>query len=224
MRIHALTVCVNYSDFLRYSAPRWINNLASWTIITDAQDEATVGLAKSIGAQLFRTNVFYERGAKFNKGAALEAARLALPWEDWFLFLDADIVPPADWYEKLLAAAPQPNSIHFAPRVQCDDIALIDTASRPILENHRGDGPGYFQLFHTSDSHFKPIEKFWPHAGVYDTHFAWNWPVELRRVLPLQLVHLGERENWFGRGNREDFNNMNRERRRLGGYQHERIS
>lgn len=225
MNIHAMTVCVNYSDWLAYAAPRWAKNLASWTIVTDSKDEATAALAKAIGAQLFRTDVFYANGAAFNKGAAMEEARQALPeWRDWFLFIDADIVPPADWYDRIVDEFPQSRYIYHSHRYQCCDLNNIDSPLWPMIpESLKGNGPGYFQLFHTADAHFRPLETCWKHAGVYDSHFAFNWPVDNRRELPLRLVHLGEQENWWGRGNRDAFRRMNKERIRCGSYQQERI-
>lgn len=226
MRIHALTVSVQYADWLAYSIDRWAPYLSSWTIVTDLKDEATVELARSRNLNIHRTNVFYEGGATFNKGAALEEARRqVVPWEDWFLLIDADIVPERGWFSNLVQADPRPGSIYGAWRYQCEDLADIDN---PEWKRITSDGiaVGYFQLFHTSDLAIRQlpvIETCWRHGGVYDCHLKDRWPATLRVPLPIRLTHLGERDNWWGRGNTEAFAAMLQERRRCGGYDHERI-
>lgn len=226
MKIHALTVSVQYSDFLAVGLERWKKHLASWTIITDSKDEATKKLAIENDLQLFVTDVFYEHGANFNKGWALEQARQMLPWEDWLLLLDADIVPEADWFKVLCDANPEPEKIYGAWRHQATNLTDYDSLSLRKIQDGVCDG-GYFQMFHTTDSHIATldpvIETDWSHAGVYDSHLKKNWPDAARAVLPIRLTHLGAQENWHGRGNRDAFLKMNHERYRTGRYDHERI-
>src|SRR3990170_8198311 len=103
MKINALTVCVQYADYLSIGLPRWLSGLDSWTIVTDGRDEATPRFAQlDPRIKVVQTDLFYADGASFNKGRAIEWARkYHLPWRDWILFLDADIVPEADWYPKV---------------------------------------------------------------------------------------------------------------------------
>lgn len=227
MKIHALTVCVNYVDWLAIGFERWKKDLASWTIITDSKDAQTAAFAMQNEVRLFQTDIFYEHGAAFNKGAALETARAVLPeQQDWLLLLDADIAPEPDWFAKLCAAKPEPGFIYGAPRFQYSgDVADIDNPTLRRIPDALCDG-GYFQLFHMQDPHIAElpvIEMDWSHAGVYDSHLKNRWPRNERRELPIRLVHCGEQENWWGRGNREAFNRMNVERIKRGGYLHERI-
>ncbi len=227
MKIHAVTVSVQYADFLSIIIPRWKPFLASWTIVTDSKDEDTAKLAMENDLQqLVRTDAFYLDGATFNKGRALEVARRMLPqWEDWFLLVDADILPEPDWFKKLVAFDPSCGKIYGAYRHQCKDLADPDSERWPRIQDALCEG--YFQLFHTRDSHIAAlhpvIEMDWGHAGVYDSHLKANWPRENQAGLPIRLTHLGEQENWHGRGNREAFLKMNHERFRTGSYQHERI-
>lgn len=229
MKIHALTVSVNYSEWLARSADRWRKHFETWTIVTDGKDDKTADLAERIEARCYRTDSFYLQGAAFNKGRAMEEARRFMPWgEDWCLFLDADIVPEPQWYEKVRALDLQPGRLFGAPRVQCDDLADVDNPSWRKIPDAVCDG-GYFHLFHTADPAVQVvpgsplIEPYWKHAGVYDSHFAKRWPVQQRINLPIRLTHLGEKENWWGVGNREAFLKMNRERQQRGSYLHERI-
>jgi len=225
MTIHGLTVCVNYSDHLAVGIERLRPGLASWTIVTDLQDEATTRLAYWKHCRVHRTNIFYERGAAFNKGAAMEEARQQMPWEDWILFLDADVVPEEGWTEKLLAAEPVPGNLYGTWRYQCTNVKTLAHQSNRLP--HDVPGVGYWQLFHSSDSRVQErplIETHWLHAGNYDNGFMHRWPRQLRKLLPIKLIHLGDRDNWFGRGRHEEFAAMQAERKRRGGrWDHETI-
>jgi hypothetical protein len=185
-----------------------------------------VRLARQHGLSVHLTNALYRNGAAFNKGAALEEARVArVPREDWLLLLDADIVPQADWHQRLEQAFPQPGSIYGAWRHQCDDSAKLDD---PGLLRIKGDGKcvGYFQLFHQADpiARTSPlIPTHWSNASAYDCELKDRWPQSQRKMLPLRLMHLGEPKNWVGRGNVQGFKALMDERERLGGHQHERI-
>lgn len=223
-RIDGLTVCVNYADLLALSMERWVRSLASLTIVTDTKDDATAELAEAHGCRVFRTNVFYEHGATFNKGAAMELARQQMPWHDWVLFFDADIIPEPNWRT---AAEPwlKAGNLYSARRLDAPTVEDIDAPGlRPIAGD--GIGVGYFQLFHTSDPQVQQtplLDTCWQHAGNYDNAFMHRWSAKERHLLPIRLVHVGPRDNWWGRGNTEAFAAMQHERKARGGWKHERI-
>lgn len=225
MRIHGITVCVNYSDFLSLSIERWKEGLTSLTIVTDSKDVETAALTEKHGANLFITDAFYEDGAKFNKGKALEQVRKILPWEDWFLFFDADIVPMKQWHTVLEQWGPKPGSLNGAVRYQHDGHTVIhdvDFRHTERINDAPCDG-GYFHLFHTSDPvvQVEPgadlLETCWSHAGVYDSKFKMRWPSPKWLVTPVQLLHVGERENWTGRGDKAGMRQLMQDRIRNGG-------
>ncbi len=238
MRIHALTVCVNYAAELAVSIDRWRPGLASWTVVTDHDDQHTAELCKAYDVTCCKTDAFYRFDAVFNKGAALEETRRFI-WPDidgdWLLLLDADVVPPEGWGESLKDASCKPGHLYGARRYQLPPTfnADVDMTLRP-KQRIDGDGPavGFFQLFHTTDPVVQMklirdgelIETCWRHAGVYDSHLMHLWTPRNVQRLPLALGHLGERDNWWGKGNRLDFNRMMVERARRGGYDHERVT
>lgn len=227
MTIHGLTVCVNYADFLAQGIARWMAGLASLTVVTTPEDTETQVLAVEHGARVFATDLFTRDGAAFNKGRAMEAARLEMPWSDWILFFDSDVVPPADWAARLSCI---PGALYGCYRFDAQDGDTEDRKQPRCA--HDVPGVGYFQLFHTSDpavrlSAGEPlIDTHWIHGGNYDNRFMDRWRARRMAVreVPFRVAHIGERENWFGRGNRDAFEAMQAERKRRGGqWDHERI-
>lgn len=192
MKLSAVTVSVDYSTELARSIRRWVAGLESLIVVTAPRDEATIELARANGARLHVTDAFWQEGALFNKARALEEARSLLPAADWHLFLDADVIPPEDWREQLERLDPQIGMLHGARRAHED--------GRPIDDRELA---GFFQLFHSSDPRAaKPLDRDWLHSGNYDSTFMMRWPNSLQRILPLELVHLGETgKNWCGKGN-----------------------
>lgn len=232
MRIHGLTVCVDYADFLTAGIARWMSGLASLTIVVAPGDGHTPALATRHGANVFETSLFYADGAAFNKGRAMEAARL---WAEdmvthrepgWRLFFDSDVVPPEGWHQ-LAANFCQPGALYGCLRYDATPDAMLDTGQPKCA--HDVPGVGYFQLFHSEDPVVQVaplLDTHWTHAGNYDNRFMDLWRargIQVRTV-PFRVAHIGERENWFGRGNRAAFDAMKAERAaRGGGWAHERI-
>ena len=226
MRIHGLTVCVNYVDDLALTLPRWLEGLASLTLATTAGDACLALAAADPRIRVHITDAFTRNGATFNKGLAMNEAVSLMPWSDWILAFDADILPPADWLAQVVACNPQPGKLYGAKRWQVDRPEDADRPDLPLIRDI--EYPGYFQLFHSADPRaMRPLfDETWKHAGGYDTVFQNRWgvggdsPHKVR--LPLRLLHLGPTGNWWGRGNREAMQAMMRERRKRGDYSFER--
>jgi hypothetical protein len=194
-RIHALTVCVDYADYLESSLEGWLSGLDSLRVVTSSRDTRTQKLCRDAGIQLHITDVFYERGASFNKWAALSEAVDAMAWQDWILLIDADVRLPGGWRDLVNAVVLQPGLLYGAKRF-LENGDLVYDADRM---------PGYFNLFHNSDANAqrRPLfETHWTHAGRGDCEFHSRWPVDRRVWLPFGVTHLGEpNTNWWGRGN-----------------------
>lgn len=214
MNIHGLVVSVDYADLLARSIDRWMEGLASLTIVTDLHDHETATLAMEKNANLCRTDVFSRHGAKFNKGAAQNEAWFLVDKTDWILLFDADIVPPADWKTQLEVANLRRGFLYGCYRYDDNGMRLRD-------DTH---GYGFFQLFHSSDPEAQVHPFFdgsWIHAGNGDSIILLRWRVQgkLAPALPLRLHHpgVGPSHNWFGRDKLAEFQAMERERRRKGG-------
>lgn len=228
-RIHGLCVCVGYSHFLALSGATWRRGLASLTIVTTPTDRTTHKIAQmladrsQIPISLYKTDVFTTRGASFNKGAAMEEARQTMPWEDWILFFDVDIVPESNWEEKL--GTLQLGYLYGAPRHSVETVGDICNPNRPIVPDDRI-GYGYFQLFHAHDPKVQKtplLDTFWRHAGNADSNFLLSFGPYVRDA-GIDLWHIGPtHENWFGMGRTEEFRRMQATRGGQGIHPSERI-
>jgi len=210
--LEALTVCVGYDDFLAIGLDRWRHNVDRLIVVTTPQDDQTLALCDHNDVTAHTTNAFYGGDAAFNKGLAIEEARTRWGQNDWLLFFDADIIPPADFREQLQNTILQPGRLYGPWRRQCDTNELLatvmqsdtwDLSALPLVSD--GEMAGYFQLFHATDPRLPDrnalwMDTQWPHAGGYDSRFQARWPRRLHSRLPFEVVHLGPHgTNWHGR-------------------------
>jgi hypothetical protein len=204
-----LTVSVGYADELRRILPLWRNICSRIVVATDMSDDATVAVCSGL-ADVYRTKRFYEGGASFNKGGAMELVRTRLSADDWVVVFDADIIPPAS----IDFSGLTPGNLYGAPR-RYEDGRLI----------REGGFPGYFWIFHGTDPALgREWFTSWKHAGCYDSEFEKKWPRDKKIKLPFNVTHIGEHgQNWWGRGNLAGMKKMQDERNRLRSYQHERV-
>jgi len=216
-----LTVSVGYAETLARTLPTWDATLDGVTVVTTPTDTATRALCAELNVPCFITRYFYTNGAAFDKGGALSEAMYNAQPDDWWCLFDADILPPLDW--RLQLPSLTPGKLYGAHRWQSDTgIDRPDLVQLGDLEF-----PGYFWLFSADDPHFpqppEPMFTSWEHAGGYDTDFQGRWDRGDRVRLSLRLLHLGDPgKNWYGVDTGERVQEMYRERRRRGGFDHER--
>lgn len=228
-RIHGLCVCVDYSHYLALTGMAWVKGLESLTVVTTPQDGLTHNLCQVLSDRsgkeiaLYKTDVFTQRGASFNKGAAMEEARQTMPWEDWILFFDVDIAPEYHWRTRLTDL--QLGYLHGAPRYHVETVQDIGRRGCAVVPDDRI-GYGYFQLFHSHDPKVQRIpllDTHWRHAGNADSNFLLSFGYYVHE-LNLGLWHVGPaHENWFGVGKEEAFRKMQATRGGQGIHPSERI-
>jgi len=215
--MNALTVCVNFHDYLAITLPRNARFFDEYVVATTHEDTSTHELL--VGVSALYTPAFHDAECAFNKGRAIaEALSFAgdLCGDAWWCILDADIVLHpnfADAIENL-----EPGNIYMPRcRRQCNDpLTMVEYADQPPLwdnlpempemrmETHgRDGGAGYCQIFHTSDPVFATHPWYptdWPDAGGCDTEFLEWWPPRKRVRLDCEVLHLGkEYTHWCGR-------------------------
>ncbi len=203
---NAVLVCVEFSDLLAITLPRNAHHFNHITVITDFSDNATERVVASVpNAGIHKTNDFYQHGAAFNKGAAIESAlNWSIQCEGWLCIMDADILLPP--HANLSGAIPgklyTPRRRILADPSRWREWVDSDWCELPL--NRDEEWAGYFQLFHAGDAALVEREHWYDpgysHAGVSDSLFAEYWPRANRARPPFEVLHLGEDgKNWCGR-------------------------
>jgi hypothetical protein len=213
----AVTVCVDYSDFLRLCVDENIKHLDRWFIISDNKDTATHQLCSQYPEiTLIKTDAFYENGALFNKGKALNIGIQSIPLDagTWILILDADIMLPLGFRDSLDARKLNSHTLYGASRYMCykeaDFYSFRDTQFKDYsvlskMQRFRNKPIGYFQLFNSLNlgranfSHLRPYPEHHSDASCSDMVFLKKFH---RRIVmrSVPVVHLGhDGKNWRGR-------------------------
>jgi len=224
MKIEAVVVCVNYSDFLAHSLPENISHLCRMVVVTTPEDKATQDLCRKFGVDCYPTNCFFEDGDKFNKGRAINYGLSHLRHDDWVLQLDADTVLPMRFRHMLKYAKLEKDTIYGVDRLNTKSYEnwqehkwrtrpqhqyrymVTPTEQFPLgsrlVHAEMGWLPcGYFQLFHSSQHRTYPINT--GSAEHSDVMFAAQW--DKRRLIPEMFAYHLESEqasmgiNWQGR-------------------------
>ena len=166
MKLHCITTCVGYDDFLAHTLPLNIEQVDQMIVVTNHSDNATESLALEHGAYLIKTPGFYSRGAKFNKGSALNDALININ-DGWILLTDADTILPLNFRQIIEYMKLKEDYIYGSARLICpnykayghwikdgrptDDLVKRYPQYNWTYQHHRLRGnngkAGYLQLF-----------------------------------------------------------------------------
>lgn len=200
--MNAITVCVDYWDFLHISLPKNRRHFDRYLIVTTPEDVRTQHIATAYGCEILTTRAFYDNGASFNKYLPLEMGLDALGREGWIAILDADIIWPETipFYEMDEECLYVPCRHHLTH----PEFGILTEAEWRFLPcDPYEEFAGYSQIFHTSASCLKSPpwhETNWKHAGGGDSFFQLLWPREKKVRPPFRVLHMGEHtKNWCGR-------------------------
>lgn len=203
--VRALIVCVDYADLLRLTLPHNMPFFSDSIIVTTYDDKQTRRLAQEYETRIHLTDVFYKRGAYFNKFAAIEEGLDVFGRQGWILLIDADIAIPKFRHPFVphagLVYTPYRRILKVVdPVVGIPEQRKWAQNKRPRMKDEQS---GYFQLFHGSDRILRrpPWHSLdWTWSGASDAAFQDRWPAHSRVRPPFEVLHLGEhRQNWAGR-------------------------
>ena len=99
MKIEAVTVCVDYSQYLKKIISNK-NKLDRWVIVTHKSDKDTIKLCKKENIEFVLSKKIF-KNAKFAKGKAINEGLNVLEKKDWILHLDADQLLPENFRDEL---------------------------------------------------------------------------------------------------------------------------
>ncbi len=205
MKIEAVTVCVNYADFLDHSLTANLQHFDDIVVVTKPDDTATLKVCAKHCVRVVKTNVFTERGDTFNKGRAINLGLSHLRHEGWLVHLDADIILPDRFRAMIEKANLQKDCIYGADRVDCKGYDKwieyrnsfdrqfkwhyllnspkgMNLAARVIHDDYGWCPIGFFQLWHPSMKQTYPTNQ--GSAEHTDLLFSIQWDRAKRILLP----------------------------------------
>lgn len=96
--MRAIMVAVNYTDLLSITLPYNRHHFEEVYVITDlSTTDCEIGrVCDDSNAKMLTTDLFYDRGATFNKWAALEWGLDQMGRHGWLCIMDADVLWPKD--------------------------------------------------------------------------------------------------------------------------------
>ena len=100
-KLEAVSVCVNYGDFLAQTLPHIHHLFDKLVIVTTPADRYTQQVCEYFRVECVQTNAFYDDGAIFNKARGINAGLAKLSLDGWVLHLDSDIYLPP-WTRSIL--------------------------------------------------------------------------------------------------------------------------
>lgn len=214
MYIEAITVCVNYSDFLAHTLPLNKQHFDHWVVITSKEDRETQRLCRHHNVECLVTDRFTENGDKFNKAKAINEGLLYHSKREWMVHIDADIVLPPMFRQIVERMSLNKNVIYGADRLMCPDfnewmayvkkpkpiydewifihLNVFPIASRVADYNGDGYAPiGYFQMWHPIGSKQLLYPEEHGAADRTDMAFAKRFSRENRALLAeIVVIHL----------------------------------
>ncbi len=208
--MNAITTCVGYDDLLAITLAKNARHFDLVLVVTTPEDTDTQLVVQQVpNAQSFPTRTFYTDGAKFNKGMALECGLdFGLGRSGWICIFDADTLMP----DEMDLSGIRPGFLYSPFRRMCETKSqfyqCLDYWPRlpPGPERLNHEYAGYFQLFHADDAYLPDPEMFPWHGAEFntaqgcDTIFQNHWPLNCRKRLPFEVLHLGPpKVNWRGR-------------------------
>ena len=144
LRIHAVTVCNGYSDFLEHTARVNQNCFDNWIIVTTQEDKGTLAVCERYGLRVAYCPYFTRYGSSFNKALGINIGLAHMPMDltrngvkaegVWICHIDADTALPED-FRKLINNIPlDTKSIYGVDRVECPNYeAWIKHRTEPDL-------------------------------------------------------------------------------------------
>jgi hypothetical protein len=217
-RLEAVTVCVEYSDFLAETVKHNAHHFDRWVIVTSPQDTATIDLCRRWNLQCVMTGEMRRApGERFNKGRGVSLGLNYLSTDAWALHLDADVVLPAAARQMMELAQLQEGCLYGADRIGlhsweewqelqssgylhaqhgwhlCCNFPAGKSVGTRIVRGRHGYVPiGFFQLWHNQDGVHSGVRfKDYPDANSDAAHSDIKFALQWdrrHRVLLPELV------------------------------------
>lgn len=215
MNISFFTTCVDYSDYFQETLYYNHNLFNKIYVVTTSKDIKTQKLCNQYNNIYIEiTDSFYDDGASFNKGKALNTILKYIEPDTWNMIGDVDCIFPKNIHNEIIKNIEFKDYLFTFPRVECKSyeeyIKIKDNLFNNFTMNDMvtvdSIGLGYCQIFNSSSCFLKNGIKYsenYSSADQSDSRFKELWPQRHRYYLDGYIIHLGERrKNWKGRQTR----------------------
>jgi hypothetical protein len=191
-KITAITVCYNYSDYLRYSIEANSGYFDDWIIVTTPCDSETINLCNNHNRVRCITSDSLIKDVPepwtFSKTRANQIALENVRFHEWILMLDTDSYLPPNFRVNLNLEKLNIEYLYGAERIHAghwfdiNRVILSQEIDKGIT--YEEDVPthqvisGFFQLFHWNSEAFIERDRTyvdWPPLGYEDRLFSNVW-------------------------------------------------
>lgn len=146
MKLEAVTVCVDFSEWLEGCLGNQ-DKLDRWVIVTHHSDIDTIRLCESHDLEYVLSKRVFANDVWFAKGCAINEGLETLDRDGWLMSLDADLVLPQDFREVVEQEVVDEQTLYGSYRYD----ALKNRMSQRELNGHPVPY-GFFQIWHSSVS------------------------------------------------------------------------
>jgi hypothetical protein len=119
LRIEAVTVCVDYADFLEVTLPTIRAAVDDLVVVTAVGDVRTQAVCKENDVRFYFTQEMYAGDRRFSLGAAINAGLANLRLDGWVLVIDSDIVLPPRTHQTFDRIDLDREKLYGIDRVHC---------------------------------------------------------------------------------------------------------
>lgn len=223
MKVEALTVSVNYSDYLSYFLLHNKYCFDNLVVVTSDKDRDTADVCDHFHINCIKTNLFEK---EFNKGVAINLGLKNLNRDGWICIIDSDIILPPRTRYLLEIAQLKEDTLYGINRMMCPSYeAWCEYMTKPKISHeceiylHQNCFPmgtsicplsgklnsnadlgfvpiGYFQLFYDGGNKSKYYPETHNNFATSDLEFAYQWDRSHRALIPeIVGIHLQTDDN-----------------------------
>ena len=193
MTIEAITVSINFGDYLAETLPRNKPLFNHIVVVTSPNDWLTKDVCRINGVEFVETVRHLDEG-QFNKGKVINDGLHSRQWRDWICHIDADTVVPKGFYSRISKMISHKETIYGCHRYMCESqdqwkryLQTGETKTMGELRRTAQTLPvGYFQLWHSSQNQFYPEDV--PLARSTDWRFSKQFKSHVH--LDAHVIHL----------------------------------
>lgn len=161
-RIEAVTCCVGFTDYLAFTHLRNHRQFDHYLVVTSTADHLTQAYCRDHSITCVVTDVMFEGGKRFDRGAAVNVGFGQLLFNDWVVHLDVDIVLPDDFRARLRLPQLDVERMYGANRIIIEskrEFYDFEAGRLPLdtFEYPKGCGYGYFQMFNCKSRVFNSL-------------------------------------------------------------------